>query len=88
MPDEWFTRKRTWAKQGWVVYEKNSTNRIRCHKCHEDFVVYNGNYFCDSWVYRKPREKLFPGECDWALPHPAVTAADRQICDLIGIDYY
>lgn len=88
-PALWFEHDRTWAKQGWEVYVKGTKDRIKCPKCHSDFIVYNGNYFCDSWVHRRDkRTQLGEGECDWALPHPTITARDRKICDLIGIDYF
>lgn len=77
------------GKQGRYAKVKGRDAKILCPKCQKDYVVYNGNYFCDSWVHRKDeRTKLVEGECDWALPHPATKASDKEICDLIGIDYY
>jgi hypothetical protein len=90
----WFEREpRKWAKQGWIVTAIGRTSKILCPKCGIDYVVYNGNYFCDSWVSRwvhgtNRKRSLAEGECDWALAHPATTVADREICDLIGIDYF
>jgi hypothetical protein len=82
----WFERPMVSAKQGYVVTVAGRTSRIPCPKCGVDYVVYNGNYFCDSWVYRSGGQ-LAEGECDWALPHPSTTKKDREICDMIGIDY-
>jgi hypothetical protein len=63
--------------QGDRVRYLGSDAFILCPKCGQDWVVYNGNYFCDQW-----------GEnCDWALAHPAVTKKDRKFCDEVGIDY-
>lgn len=56
---------------------------IKCPLCFELPVVYNGNYFCDGWTNKTP----LPGECTWALAHPARTKRDRDFCDLVGIDY-
>lgn len=49
---------------------------ILCPSCEAAPVVYSGNYFCDDW-----------DRCQWALAHPAVSKADRRICDRIGVDY-
>lgn len=75
------------GKQGSYASPAGRTEKILCPKCGEDYVVYNGNYFCDSWVPTRNKKTLLEGECDWALPHPATTKRDRDICDLIGIDY-
>lgn len=83
----WWEYEREWAKQGWYAKPKGRDEKILCPKCGLDYVVYNGNYFCDSWVYREGR-RLTEGECDWALAHPSITKRDRDICDLIGIDYF
>ena len=50
---------------------------VRCPAC-GDRMVYNGNYFCESWN---------SGLCEWALPHPARHRSDRNVCDQLGIDY-
>jgi hypothetical protein len=60
---------------------------VTCPVCDSAPVVYNGNYFCDAWVFPGPPDPAL-GECDWALAHPATTRRDRAICDLIGIDYH
>jgi hypothetical protein len=65
------------GRQGRIVAAKDRGGLIECPKCHSAPVVYNGNYFCDA----------FGEGCDWALAHPARSARDRQICDLIGTDY-
>jgi hypothetical protein len=49
-------------------------------------VVYNGNYFCDGWVFPGPARPE-EGECEWALAHPATSKRDRAFCDLVGIGY-
>lgn len=56
---------------------------IACPKCGTFPVVYNGNYFCDNWNF-----PAGPDDCDWALGHPAKSRRDRDICDVIGIDYW
>ena len=65
------------GKQGRIASPKGRGGKIPCPKCGVFPVVYNGNYFCDDWG----------GECDWALPHPALSKRDREFCDLVGIDY-
>lgn len=72
------------GKQGRIVSPQGRSGTILCPECGEAPVVYNGNYFCDNWVFPGPPEE---GECRWALPHPATTKRDREICDLIGVDY-
>lgn len=39
-----------------------------CPEC-GDIIVYNGNYFCIN----------FGDECGWAMPHPQVVQADKEI---------
>lgn len=72
------------GKQGWLARAAGSLVGITCPKCRVAPVVYNGNYFCDNWTW-----PLTTGdnECDWALAHPATTKRDREVCDLIGVDY-
>jgi hypothetical protein len=74
----WWETEREKGKQGDYAHPKGRYEKILCPQCGEDFVVYNGNYFCDS---------LAVGECDWALAHRANTKRDREFCDLVGIDY-
>lgn len=64
-------------QQGYIATVRGSDRPIICPTCGDDFVVYNGNYFCDGWG----------DTCDWALPHPATDQLDRIVCDLIGISY-
>lgn len=66
----------TEGKQGRIATPAGRSGAIPCPACGDYPVVYNGNYFCDNW-----------DDCDWALACPATTKRDRQICDLIGIDY-
>jgi hypothetical protein len=68
--------------QGALALVAGTRVGITCPQCGQAPVVYNGNYFCDN----------YPGggvhvECDWALAHPSTTKVDKEICDLIGIDY-
>lgn len=71
--------------QGSIVFPAgHSGGFIPCPACNAYPVVYNGNYFCDGWVFPGPPG---PGQCEWALAHPATSKRDREICDLIGIDY-
>lgn len=74
------------GRQGRIASPAGRSNAIPCPECGQNPVVYNGNYFCDGWVWPGPpvREN---GECDWALAHPARSQRDREICDLIGIEY-
>ena len=72
------------GRQGRLVLVAGRDTGITCPECKVHPVVYNGNYFCDGWVYPGP---LGEGECTWALPHPATRKRDREICDLIGVDY-
>lgn len=57
--------------------EGNHTG-VRCPRCGGE-VIYNGNYFCEYWVYRgRPPRPLDNGECDWVLSH------DEEHGDPIG----
>lgn len=39
---------------------------IRCPRCQEREIIYNGNYFCAGFGdWGDPR----PAKCEWALPH-------------------
>lgn len=69
--------------QGKVVSPQGRSGVILCPFCGAGPVVYNGNYFCDNWAY-----PAGPDDCTWALAHPAKLKRDRDICDLIGIDYH
>lgn len=57
---------------GWTTETREGCNRVTQEKCPScgASVVYNGNYFCAA---------LEPGLCDWALPHPARSPADRSL---------
>jgi len=70
------------GRQGRLALAKGRDVEISCPECGEFPIVYSGNYFCDNWNY-----PVNDGDCSWALPHPAVKKRDREICDLIGIDY-
>lgn len=72
------------VRQGTLAFQQGTTTAITCPECGAAPVVYNGNYFCDNWTFPFSGAD---GECDWALAHPATTKRDREICDLIGIDY-
>jgi hypothetical protein len=74
---EILSEKQREGKQGRLALVKGRNAGIACPKCGLAPVVYNGNYFCDNWG----------DECNWALPHPATSKSDREICDLIGTDY-
>lgn len=74
------------GRQGRLVAPAGRSTVVSCPKCNAQPVVYNGNYFCDGWVFPGPPEPL-NGECDWALAHPARTKRDREFCDLVGLDY-
>jgi ssDNA-binding Zn-finger/Zn-ribbon topoisomerase 1 len=56
---------------------------IPCPKCGRRPVVYNGNYFCDGYPDLETRK----GTCNWAMSHPVRKKREREICDLLGIDY-
>lgn len=71
------------GRQGRIVSPAGRSTPIRCPKCGDHPVVYNGNYFCDNWNYPASKE-----DCDWALAHPARSKRDREFCDLVGIDYH
>lgn len=58
---------------------------VSCPLCGQR-VIYNGNYFCEDWGFVH-NGKRTGGDCDWALPHPAVNDSDRAICDALGTDY-
>jgi len=58
---------------------------VCCPQCGKR-VIYNGNYFCEDWGYVHKRSRM-GGNCSWALQHPATSAADRAICDALGINY-
>ncbi|MEV0445754.1 hypothetical protein AB0I84_20895 [Streptomyces spectabilis] len=58
---------------------------VKCPEC-GDIVVYNGNYFCNSFdAIKYDREikdiSLNKGTCLWALPHPATRKKDRNIVE-------
>jgi hypothetical protein len=74
------------GRQGIIVSPAGRSGRIECPACGINPVVYNGNYFCDGWVYPGPPVRA-NGECDWVLAHPARSQCDREFCDLVGIDY-
>lgn len=71
------------GKQGTLALAQGSLVGIDCPACGAAPIVYNGNYFCDDWNF-----PAGPGDCTWALAHPATTKRDREICDLIGTDYW
>jgi hypothetical protein len=71
------------GRQGTLAFVAGRTTGITCPKCKDQPVVYNGNYFCDGY----PPLEGGPGTCDWALAHPSTSKRDREVCDLIGIDY-
>ena len=73
----------THVHQGTLAYVQGTAQTIACPKCGQHAVVYNGNYFCDGY----PPLEGGSGTCDWALAHPARSKRDREVCDLIGIDY-
>lgn len=72
------------GRQGRIASPAGRSGGITCPECGAAPVVYNGNYFCDNWVFPGPPGE---GECVWALAHPATTRRDREFCDLVGIDY-
>lgn len=72
------------GRQGRLARAQGTRVGIECPECGQHPVVYNGNYFCDGWVFPGPPG---PGECTWVLPHPTTRKRDREICDLIGINY-
>jgi hypothetical protein len=74
------------GRQGRIVSPAGRSGGVSCPECGQNPVVYNGNYFCDGWVFPGPADREM-GECEWALPHPATSKRDRDFCDLIGVDY-
>lgn len=58
---------------GWSTARDCESGRLTLEHCPRPRcggrIVYNGNYFC---------EFLSDG-CDWALPHPARSKADREL---------
>jgi hypothetical protein len=72
---------RTWVNRknggGWLV------PGVVCPECGE-WVLYNGNYFCSEWSFITSPEWT---DCHWALAHPALTKADKAICDALGLDH-
>lgn len=71
--------------QGRVIFKRGTGEVVLCPKCKRYPVVYNGNYFCDGFGYSGGHSA---DECTWALPHPVRSKRDRDVCDLIGIDYH
>jgi len=72
-------------------HEGARATTAKCPEC-GDVIVYNGNYFCNSFdaiMYsREVRDiVLDEGTCDWALPHPATRKQDRAVCRQLGISY-
>jgi hypothetical protein len=58
---------------------------VKCPKC-GDVVVYNGNFFCNSFSAIEYSEEvkdvvIIPGTCDWALPHPAIRSEDKNVVE-------
>jgi hypothetical protein len=74
------------GRQGRLASPAGRSGTITCPECGQNLVVYNGNYFCEGWVWPGPavREQ---GECEWALAHPSTSRRERENCDQIGIDY-
>jgi DNA-directed RNA polymerase subunit RPC12/RpoP len=64
----WTTAKETTGGRGARGMNNGTTTLERCPDC-GGRVIYNGNYFCESWG----------GPCWWALPHPARRRADRDL---------
>lgn len=64
------------GKQGQYGLDSKG-EKILCPECKDNYIVYNGNYFCDSFFFG----------CNWGLPHPVIKERDKRICDLLGIDY-
>jgi hypothetical protein len=75
------------GRQGRLVSPAGRSGTVTCPACGNNPVVYNGNYFCDGWVFPGPARQE-EGECEWALAHPATTRRDREFCDLVGLDYH
>lgn len=75
------------GRQGRLVSPTGRSGGVTCPECGQNPVVYNGNYFCDGWVFPGPARRE-EGECEWALAHPATTKQDRAFCDLVGLDYH
>lgn len=73
----WWEKPRRYGRQGDFVLVKGRDQRIVCPICGDDFIVYSGNYFCDS----------LGDTCDWALASPAETDHDKAVCDLLGLVY-
>lgn len=76
------------GEQGWLALVEGRDVGVTCPKCKEFPVVYNGNYFCDNYNSPELHPGADPNGCDWALAHPAKSKRDREICDLIGLDYH
>jgi hypothetical protein len=63
---------------------------VRCPRCGGE-VIYNGNYFCEYWVWRgQPPRALENGECEWVLgstdsdwlePGEVVDPVDQRVWD-------
>lgn len=87
-PARWWERPEPHreGRQGRLALVAGRDTGITCPACGQNPVVYNGNYFCDGWVYPGPAVTEM-GECEWALAHPAMSKWDREFCDLVGIDY-
>lgn len=61
---------------------------VACPRCGAE-VVYNGNYFCERWVYAYDGHE---DDCDWALSHDDATGApvgdeDRQVWAQLRLRY-
>jgi hypothetical protein len=75
------------GQQGRIISPPGqSEGYVSCPVCRQNPVVYNGNYFCDGWVFPGPADPDM-GECQWALAHPATTEIDKKFCDLMGMGY-
>lgn len=64
-------------------HEGATATTIKCPVC-GDIIVYNGNYFCnsfDAFEVRCGDVYLNEGTCTWALPHPATSNRDKKVID-------
>lgn len=53
------------CRSGFIPHQQKEiifATGIRCPRCQQREIVYNGNYFCDGFTFNDLA-------CEWALPH-------------------
>ena len=81
------TKGKEKVNKGSIRHSGAKVTTVKCPKC-EDVIVYNGNYFCNSFDAIEYDKKvkvvvIIPGTCDWALPHPVFGKKNKDVVDAL-----